>query len=148
MYLTIINGPNLNLLGRRNPSLYGSKTFDETLAEIRADFEDCTIEYVQSNSEGEIIDAIHRFGFDSQCGGIVLNPGAYAHYSEAIADAVEAVPTNVIEVHISNIFAREDFRRRSVTARAAKALISGCGRDGYAIALLHLMRLHNQTPSK
>lgn len=140
MYFAIINGPNLNLLGRRRPEIYGVKTFEDTLVELRSDFCDHSIEYFQSNSEGEIIDAIQLHGFNPECGGIVLNPGACAHYSIAIADAIEAVPVGVIEVHISNIHAREEFRHTSVTARAAKAVIAGCGRDGYALALLHLIR--------
>lgn len=143
MKVLIINGPNLNLLGRRSPEIYGNKSFGETLAAIRADFADVEVEYCQSNCEGEIIDAIHKVGFDSDYIGIVLNPGAYAHYSLAIADAVEAVDTPVVEVHISNIHAREEFRHKSVTARAARALIAGCGRDGYALAILYLIRLAN-----
>lgn len=142
--LLIINGPNLNLLGRRSPEIYGSRTFEEILAEIRSDFSDEEIGYFQSNCEGEIIDKIQQAGFDPDCRGIVINPGAYAHYSIAIADAIEAVPVPVIEVHISNIHAREEFRRKSVTARAARGVIAGCGADGYALALLHLIRLANQ----
>lgn len=144
MYLSIINGPNLNLLGKRCPEIYGSASFDDTLAEIRNDFSDYRIEYHQSNSEGELIDLIHHDGFDPECAGIVLNPGAYAHYSIAIADAIETVPAPVIEVHISNIHSREEFRHKSVTARAAHAVIAGCGRDGYALALLHLVRITNR----
>ena len=143
MKFHIINGPNLNLLGRRNPEIYGAKSFEETLDEIRSDFRDIDIEYHQSNCEGEIIDIIHRLGFDAETAGIVINPGAYAHYSIAIADAIEAIPVPTVEVHISNIHAREEFRHTSVTARAARAVIAGCGRDGYALALLHLIRLSN-----
>lgn len=139
MYL-IINGPNLNLLGKRCPEIYGAGTFGETLAEIREDFSDVRIDYFQSNSEGEIIDNLHRAGYDPECRGIIINPGAYAHYSIAIADAIEAIPVPVVEVHISNIHSREDFRHKSVTARAARAVIAGCGRDGYALAILYLMR--------
>ena len=139
----IINGPNLNLLGKRQPEIYGKKTFEETLSGIRSDFSDIDIRYEQSNSEGEIIDMIHRYGFDPTCRGIILNPGAYAHYSLAIADAIEAITAPVIEVHISNIHAREEFRHKSVTARAARAIIAGCGRDGYALAILHLIRIAN-----
>lgn len=140
MYYLILNGPNLNLLGRRAPEVYGSAGFEDTLASIREDFADQSIEYAQSNSEGEIIDLLHRHGFDPACAGIVLNPGAYAHYSIAIADAIEAIPAPVVEVHISNIHAREDFRRKSVTARTARGVIAGLGRDGYALALLSLIR--------
>lgn len=140
MYYLILNGPNLNLLGRRKPDIYGAATFKDTLAHIREDFAGERIEYAQTNSEGEFIDLLHRHGNDPECGGIVMNPGAYAHYSIAIADAVESVAAPVIEVHISNIHAREDFRRTSVTARAATGLIAGLGRDGYALALLALTR--------
>lgn len=143
MKILIINGPNLNLLGRRKPEIYGDKTFEQTLAEIQSDFADIDVGYFQSNCEGEIINAIHNAGFGKEYSGIVLNPGAYAHYSIAIADAIEAVETPVVEVHISNIHAREEFRHRSVTARAARAVIAGCGRDGYALAMLHLMRIAN-----
>ncbi|MGN0237192.1 MAG: type II 3-dehydroquinate dehydratase [Lepagella sp.] len=141
MYFAIINGPNLDLLGKRQPEIYGSSTFEETLSLLRADLSDYEIKYSQSNCEGEIINMIHAYGFDPDCIGIAINPGAYAHYSLAIADAIEAVPTPVVEVHISNIFAREEFRHTSVTARAAKSIISGCGRDGYLLALLYLTRL-------
>lgn len=134
MYLQIINGPNLNLLGRRLPEVYGSETFEETLVGIRAELAPMRVEYAQSNSEGEIIDMLHRHGFDPECVGIVINPGAYAHYSYAIADAIEAIPAPVVEVHISDISAREDFRKKSVTAREALATIAGCGRKGYILA--------------
>lgn len=140
MFYAIINGPNLNLLGKRQPEIYGAKTFDETLSELRKDFDDIEIKYFQSNCEGSLIDRIQEWGFDEECKGIVINPGAYAHYSIAIADAIEAVRVPVIEVHISNIHAREEFRHKSVTARACKALIAGCGRDGYALAILALIR--------
>lgn len=143
MFFSIINGPNLNLLGHRNPDIYGAGTFEDTLTEIRRDFNDWKIDYAQSNSEGEIIDLLHKTGFNPDCGGIVINPGAFAHYSLAIADAIETLPVPVIEVHISNIHSREEFRHKSVTARAAHAVIAGCGRDGYAYALLHLIRRAN-----
>ena len=119
MYFAIINGPNLNLLGKRQPEIYGSSTFEDTLTRLRGDLSDYEIKYSQSNSEGDIIDMIQNYGFDSDCLGIVINPGAYAHYSHAIADAIEAVPAPVVEVHISNIYAREEFRHTSVTARAS-----------------------------
>ena len=139
MFLSIINGPNLNLLGRRQPEIYGSETFEDTLADIKKRFSDCEIKYFQSNCEGSLIDKIQQFGFDPDCCGMVINPGAYAHYSIAIADAIEAVPVPVVEVHISNIHSREEFRHKSVTARACEALIAGCGREGYALALSYLL---------
>ncbi len=135
MTITIINGPNLNLLGRRNPGIYGSETFEDYHARIRESFPEIDIRYFQSNSEGEIISLIQRESTDLSVAGIVLNPGAYAHYSYAIADAVADSAIPVVEVHISNIHAREEFRAHSVTARAARAVIAGCGRKGYAMAI-------------
>ncbi len=138
MTVSIINGPNLNRLGKRNPELYGSETFEETLEAIRKRFPKIDIRYFQSNSEGEIIDIIQRESLDSSVVGIILNPGAYAHYSYAIADAIEDSDKPVVEVHISNIHAREEFRTKSVTARAASAVIAGCGRKGYSLAVEYL----------
>ena len=138
--ICIINGPNLNLLGKRQPEIYGSKSFDDYLREIRAEFPDTPIEYFQSNCEGEIIDKIHHLGYDNpECSGIVMNPGAYAHYSIAIADAISSVNIPVIEVHISNIHAREEFRHKSVTAPAAKGMICGLGLNGYNLAIRALL---------
>lgn len=138
MTISIINGPNLNRLGKRNPEVYGSETFEETLEAIRNRFQGIDIRYFQSNSEGEIIDIIQRENLDNSVAGIILNPGAYAHYSYAIADAVEDSDKPVVEVHISNIHAREEFRAKSVTARAASAVIAGCGRKGYSLAIEYL----------
>lgn len=138
MTVSIINGPNLNRLGKRNPELYGSETFEETLEAIQKRFPKIDIRYFQSNSEGEIIDIIQRESLDSSVVGIILNPGAYAHYSYAIADAIEDSDKPVVEVHISNIHAREEFRTKSVTARAASAVIAGCGRKGYSLAVEYL----------
>ena len=137
--IAIINGPNLNLLGKRQPEIYGNKSFEDFLRELRSRFPDSPIEYFQSNCEGEIISKIHALGYDSpECIGIVINPGAYAHYSYAIADAISSISIPVIEVHISNIAAREEFRRKSVTAPSCKGLISGCGLEGYALAISYL----------
>lgn len=141
-YIAIINGPNLNLLGKRQPEIYGTETFDQTLSALRNEFGQIRLDFFQSNCEGELIDKIQEYGFDSECIGIVINPGAYAHYSIAIADAVEAVPSKVIEVHISNIHAREEFRHKSVTARACDAIIAGCGRQGYSLAIRSLLSLN------
>lgn len=135
MIITIINGPNLNMLGKRDPEIYGSETFDDTLHALKISRPDVEIRYFQSNSEGEIIDIIQRESRDPEVNGIVMNPGAYAHYSYAIADAVADSPLPVVEVHISNIHAREAFRSTSVTARSATAVIAGCGRKGYQLAL-------------
>ncbi len=141
MTLAIINGPNLNMLGRRDPAIYGSETLEDTLNALRAEFPDINFTDFQSNSEGEIIDAIQSANQMPDIRGIVINPGAYAHYSYAIADAVADSAVPVVEVHISNIHARESFRSVSVTARAAKAVITGCGRRGYAMAAAYLTSL-------
>ena len=137
--VAIINGPNLNLLGKREPHIYGTKSFEEYLHELRRLFPLEPIEYFQSNSEGEIIDKLHSLGYDSpECKGIILNPGAYAHYSYAIADAIASISVPVVEVHISNIQAREEFRKISVTGASCKAMISGCGLKGYELAVSFL----------
>lgn len=139
--LLIINGPNLNLLGKREPGIYGNTTFEEFLPKLRAEFADTPIEYFQSNCEGAIIDAIHKYGYDPECRGIVINPGAYSHYSLAIADAFSSVPVPIVEVHISNIHAREEYRRHSVTAERAKGVVAGLGLDGYRLAIQFI--IHN-----
>lgn len=137
--ICIINGPNLNLLGKREPAIYGSQSFDDCLRELRSLFPGVDIEYFQSNGEGAIIDKIHQLGYDDDaCTGIVINPGAYAHYSYAIADAIAAIPLPVIEVHISNIHSREEFRHKSVTAPACKAMLCGFGLRGYELAVRYL----------
>lgn len=137
--ICIINGPNLNLLGRRQPEIYGTTTFEDHLKEMRAEFPDTPIEYFQSNCEGEIIDKIHRLGYDTpDCTGIIINPGAYAHYSYAIADAISSISLPVIEVHISNIHARDEFRHKSVTAPSCKAMLCGFGLKGYNLAVGYL----------
>lgn len=134
--ICIINGPNLNLLGKRQPEIYGSQTFEDVLTELRATFPETAIEYFQSNCEGEIIDKIHKLGYDTpECEGIVINPGAYAHYSYAIADAISSIQLPVVEVHISNIHARDEFRHKSVTAPSCKAMLCGFGMRGYEFAL-------------
>lgn len=135
-YFLIINGPNLNLLGRREPEIYGSRTLDDInreLAQNLADGESLVTE--QYSGEGEIIDALHRAGFDPDCRGIVLNAGAYTHYSYAIADAIAAIDVPVVEVHMSNVHAREDFRRLSVIAPVCRGSISGFGAASYSLAL-------------
>ena len=138
--ICIINGPNLNLLGKRQPEIYGTTSFEECLDEIHKEFPDTEIKYFQSNCEGEIIDHLHRLGYNEpECRGIVINPGAYAHYSYAIADAISSIPTPVVEVHISNIHTRDEFRHLSVTAPACKAMLCGFGLDGYALAIRHLL---------
>ena len=138
MQIIIINGPNLNLLGRRETSIYGTMGFDEYLEKLRKDFPQHKIEYFQSNIEGEIIDKLHETGFSYD--GIILNAGGYTHTSVAIGDAVEAIESPLIEVHISNIFAREEFRHISYISPHARGIISGLGIEGYRFALLSLLR--------
>ena len=133
MELTIINGPNLNLLGKREPEIYGSLGFEAYLDTLKKQFPACTFHYVQSNIEGELIDALHKFGFSGD--GIILNAGAYTHTSVGLGDAIKAIETPVIEVHISNTFAREDFRHTSYLTPHAKGLILGFGLKSYALAV-------------
>jgi 3-dehydroquinate dehydratase-2 len=130
----IINGPNLNLLGQREPQIYGEKGFDTVLAELRLAFSDCGLDYVQSNHEGEIIDALQQ----SQHDGIILNAGGYTHTSVAIRDAISAIDIPVIEVHISNIAARESFRHESLLSPVCQGCIFGFGVKGYWLALVAL----------
>ena len=133
MNLFIINGPNLNLLGKREPEIYGFQSFEDYLESLRREFPGISLEYFQSNIEGEIINKIQEAGFRDY--GIILNPGGYSHTSVSIADAVKAVPAKVVEVHISNVFAREEFRRNLITAASADGLISGFGLEVYKLAI-------------
>ena len=136
--VAIINGPNLNLLGQRETAVYGSESFDDYLEILRDKHSHTDIEYFQSNSEGEIIDKLHHFG--QNCKGIILNPGGYAHTSVAIADAIAAINTPVIEVHISNVYAREEYRHTMITASKCAGIITGMGLNGYRLALHYLLR--------
>ena len=133
MKLIIINGPNLNLLGIRDAAIYGNVSFEEFLSKLRNDFPKYEIEYFQNNVEGEIINKLHEVGFSYD--GIILNAGGYTHTSVSIADAVEAIKTPVVEVHISNIFAREDFRHISLIAPKCKGSILGFGLNSYRLAV-------------
>lgn len=133
----IINGPNLNLLGKRETSVYGSQGFDSYLEALRKSYPDVEIGFFQSNVEGEIITAIQDSGFSYD--GIILNAAAYTHTSIGIGDAVRAIPAPVIEVHISNTFSREDFRHKSYIAPAAKGVITGLGLRGYELALISFL---------
>lgn len=133
----IINGPNLNLLGRREPGVYGSTSFDDCLADLRRRYPDVQIDYFQSNIEGALIDKIHETGFD--CDGIILNAGAYTHTSIALQDAIRAVTAPVVEVHISNVHAREPFRHVSLIAAACRGVVCGFGLDSYRLALEGLL---------
>ena len=133
MRIQIINGPNINLLGKREPSIYGSVTFEDFLIELRANYPDVESSYYQSNTEGELIDKIQETGFDVD--GIILNAGAYTHTSIALQDAIRAVTSPVVEVHISNVHARESFRHKSMIAAACKGVICGFGLKSYQLAL-------------
>lgn len=137
MRFLILNGPNLNLLGTREPEIYGSQTFDDVLAELRAAFPGHQLDYAQSNVEGELINHLHARGFEAD--GIVFNAGGYTHTSVAIGDAVKAVSAPVVEVHISQVFAREDFRHVSFIGAHCVASISGMGVYGYRAALQFLI---------
>ncbi len=137
MKVHIINGPNLNLLGRREPNIYGFQSFDDFFDELVTKYSDIDLFYFQSNSEGELIDKIHEVGFDAD--GIVINPGAYAHTSLAIADAIRAIKSPVIEVHISNVYARESYRHHSYISPHCTGVISGLGLEGYQLALDYLI---------
>ncbi len=135
--IQIINGPNLNLLGKREPGIYGNQGFEPYLEALRKRYPDVQIEYMQSNHEGDLIDCIHNVGFDFD--GIVLNAGAYTHYSVALLDAIKAVSTPVIEVHISNVHQREEFRHKSMISAGCKGVICGFGLDSYRLAVEHLV---------
>lgn len=133
MNIQIINGPNLNLLGVREKSIYGDTGFDTYLNELRSRYPNLVINYYQSNVEGEIINKLHEIGFNYD--GIILNAGAYTHTSVAIADAIAGINTPVVEVHISNVYKREEFRHTSMLARNCKGVIAGFGLDSYRLAI-------------
>lgn len=137
--ILIINGPNLNLLGVREPAVYGHVTMEDFLKALAADYPSIDLEYIQSNHEGDIIDAIHRAGFDPETKGIILNAGAYTHTSLAIADAIRAVENPVIEVHITNTAAREPIRHTSLIAPACRGTIAGFGLDSYRLGIEALL---------
>lgn len=134
MKFQIINGPNLNLLGVREESVYGSRDFNSYLQELTKEFPHHTLDYFQSNVEGELINKLHEVGFSYD--GIILNAGGYTHTSVAIHDAIGAIRTKVVEVHISNVYAREEFRHKSLITSRCAGLIAGFGLDSYRLALL------------
>lgn len=138
MKIAIINGPNLNLLGKREIDIYGEETFDSFRKGVHDKYANIEISYFQSNVEGELINEIQRVGFDHD--GIILNPGGYTHTSVALGDAIAAIKAPVIEVHISNIFGREEFRKLSYVSGKAKGVISGLGMKGYELALEWLLQ--------
>ena len=133
MHIHIINGPNLNLLGTRETSIYGNESFEQFLEQLKSVYKVIRFTYYQSNIEGNLIDNLHEVGFTSD--GIILNAGGYTHTSVALRDAIASIKTPVIEVHISNVFAREDFRHNSLIAPKCKGSISGFGMDSYRLAV-------------
>lgn len=138
--ILIINGPNLNLLGVREPGIYGAESMEAVLAQLRREFADVDIEYFQSNHEGAIIDRLHAAAYGaSPADGIVLNAGGYTHTSVAIADAIAAIPVPVVEVHISNVHAREEFRHHSYLSPVCRGTIAGFGVKVYALAVRALL---------
>ena len=138
MKIAIINGPNLNLLGTREPGVYGNQTFDQYFATLQTKYPDIEFSYFQSNIEGELIGELQRTGFSYD--GIILNPAGYTHTSVAIGDAIAAIGSPVIEVHISNVHAREEFRKISLVSAKCKGTISGLGLKGYALAVEALIQ--------
>jgi 3-dehydroquinate dehydratase-2 len=138
MKIAVINGPNLNLLGVREPGIYGSEGFDSFLAQLKIKYPAVTFDYYQSNVEGELINQLQKVGFDSD--GIILNPGGYTHTSVALGDTIAAISAPVIEVHISNVHAREDFRKISHVSAKCKGTISGLGLPGYELAVEYFKR--------
>ncbi|MEC5172493.1 type II 3-dehydroquinate dehydratase [Chryseobacterium nepalense] len=134
MKVLIVNGPNLNLLGTREPEIYGNISMEDYLGNLRSEFPSCEIQYYQSNIEGEIINRLQEDDFDA----LVINPGAFTHYSYAIADCLKNIQKPKVEVHISNIYKREEFRQKSVTAANTDAVLSGFGMQGYRLAILSL----------
>ena len=133
MKIVIINGPNLNLLGAREPNIYGNQTFDQYFESLKSDFPQLEFDYFQSNVEGELINIIQREGFS--CDGILLNAAAYTHTSVGICDAIKAINSPVIEIHISNTFSRENFRHKSYVSPVAKGIIVGFGLDSYRLGV-------------
>ena len=135
MKIAIINGPNLNLLGTREPAIYGTQTFEQYFEGLKKKFPAVQFEYYQSNIEGELISEVQRVGFSYD--GIIINPGGYTHTSVALGDAIAAISTPVVEVHISNIFGREDFRKLSHVSGKSVGVISGLGLRGYELAVVY-----------
>ena len=140
MKILVINGPNLNLLGTREPEIYGNISMEDYLETLKSDFNQHHIDFFQSNVEGELINRMQQDDFDA----LVINPGAYSHYSYAIADCLKNIPKPKIEVHISNIYRREEFRQKSVTAPNTDAVLSGFGLNGYRLAITNLLLEHHK----
>lgn len=141
MKIQIINGPNLNLLGKREPEIYGSETFEDYFENLQKRFPQVELHYFQSNVEGELITKIHEVGFTFDA--ILLNAGGYTHTSIAISDAISGVTTPVLEVHISNIYKREEFRHKSIISKSCVGMISGLGLKGYELGVLYFLNTPN-----
>jgi len=137
MKILIINGPNLNLLGKREPTIYGHASFDDFFKDLQKEFTTIDLNYYQSNVEGEIINKLHEVGFSYDA--IIMNAGAYTHTSIGIADAIAGIETPVIEVHISNVYAREEYRHVSLMAKNCAGVIAGLGLNSYRLAILHFL---------
>ncbi len=146
MKIVIINGPNLNLLGTREPGIYGNSSFEAYLPELRSLYPSIEIAYYQSNIEGELINEMQRTGFSAD--GIVLNAGAYTHTSIALADCIKSISSPVVEVHISNVHAREEFRHRSMISSVCKGVICGFGLDSYRLAIEALSHVKKEAASR
>ena len=140
MKILIINGPNLNLLGKREKSIYGDQPFEEYFKELQDEFSTVSFEYYQSNVEGELINKLHEVGFNYN--GIVINAGAYTHTSIGIGDAIAGIETSVIEVHISNVYAREEYRHQSLLAKSCIGVIAGMGLNSYRLAILQFLSIN------
>lgn len=140
MKILIVNGANLNLLGTREPEIYGSLSMEQFLINYKKELKNCEIDYFQSNIEGEIIDRLQELDYEA----LIINPGAYSHYSFAISDCLKNISLLKIEVHISNIYQREEFRQKSVTAAHCDAVLSGFGTDGYDLAINYCMKKSSQ----
>ncbi|UCS95149.1 type II 3-dehydroquinate dehydratase [Echinicola marina] len=138
MKILIINGPNLNLLGKREPEIYGSQSFEEYFEQLKSTFPEVELSYYQSNIEGELVDKIHEVGFSYD--GVLLNAGAYTHTSVAISDAIAGVTTPVLEIHISNIYKREEFRHKSIISKECIGMISGLGLKGYELGIQYFLQ--------
>ncbi len=141
MKIQIINGPNLNLLGKREPEIYGSESFEDYFEQLKKRFPQVELHYFQSNVEGELINKIHEIGFDFDA--VLLNAGGYTHTSVAISDAISGVTTPVLEVHISNIYKREEFRHKSIISKSCVGMISGLGLKGYELGILYFLNSPN-----
>jgi 3-dehydroquinate dehydratase-2 len=138
MKLLILNGPNLNLLGKREPGIYGADSFDTIFLNLKSKYPALELHYYQSNVEGELVNKLHEVGFLFD--GVIMNAGAYTHTSVAIADAIAGIQTPVIEVHISNVYAREEFRQKSIMAKNCKGIITGFGILSYELALMAFLQ--------